>query len=110
MGKVLTLDQLKRRRRTLANRRCFLCEEEETVGHLLIHFPKARLLWDLFFAIVGISCVFIRMVRETLLSWHDYFVGKRHKKAWMIAPLCILWTIFRERNKIAFFLIFRFIG
>ena len=34
-GKVLTLDQLKRRERALANR-CFLCEEEEeTVDHLL---------------------------------------------------------------------------
>ena len=47
-GKLLTLDQLKRRGRAFANR-CFLCEEdEETIGHLLIHCKKARTLWDFF--------------------------------------------------------------
>ena len=39
-GKVLTLDQLKRRGRALANR-CFLCEEdEEDINHLLIHCKR----------------------------------------------------------------------
>ena len=54
-GKVLTLDQLKKRGFTLANR-CFLCEEEkETIDHMLIHCPTARILWDLFLAIGGFS-------------------------------------------------------
>ena len=36
-GKVLTLEQLKKRGRALANR-CFLCgEREETIDHLLLH-------------------------------------------------------------------------
>ena len=36
-GKVLTLDQLKRRGITLVNR-CFLCQEkEETIDHFLVH-------------------------------------------------------------------------
>ena len=43
-GKVITLDQLKRRGRALANR-CFLCEEdEEDMNHLLLHCKKARYL------------------------------------------------------------------
>ena len=43
-GKVLTLDQLKRREITFANR-CFLCEEdEETIGHLLIHCKSVKML------------------------------------------------------------------
>ena len=42
--KVLTLDQPKRRGRSLANR-CFLCEnEEETIEHLLVHCQQAHLL------------------------------------------------------------------
>ena len=54
-GKVLTLDQLKRCGRALANR-CFMCEEdEETIEHLLIHCKKAKTLWDLFLSIVGTS-------------------------------------------------------
>ena len=43
-GKVLTPDKLKRRGVILANR-CFLCEEEEeTIDHLLIHCPRAKML------------------------------------------------------------------
>ena len=56
--KVLTLDQLKRRGRALANR-CFLCEEEEEcIGHLLLHCHNARQLWDILLEIVGIRWVF----------------------------------------------------
>ena len=41
-GKVMTLDQLKKRGRFLANR-CYLCEEEEeTLNHLLVHCLKGQ--------------------------------------------------------------------
>ena len=54
-GKVLTLDQLKRRGMTFANR-CFMCEEEEeTIDHLLIHYKSTKMSWDLFLSIVRIS-------------------------------------------------------
>ena len=39
---------------------------------------------------------------ERDLSWQGSFVGKRCKKAWMIAPLCIFWTLWRERNRLVF--------
>ena len=43
-GKVLMLDQLKRRGMAFANR-CFMCEEEEkTIDHLLIHCKKKKKL------------------------------------------------------------------
>ncbi|RVW89280.1 hypothetical protein CK203_032620 [Vitis vinifera] len=42
-GKVLTLDQLKRKGWTLANR-CFLClVEEESIDHILIHCYKSKI-------------------------------------------------------------------
>ena len=60
-GKILTLDNLKRRGMAFANR-CFLCEEdEETIDHLLIHCKSAKMLWDLFLSIVGlVGCSHIR--------------------------------------------------
>ena len=54
-GKVLTLDQLKRRVRPLANR-CYLCEnEKETIDHLLVHCQHDRLLWEIILATVGMG-------------------------------------------------------
>ena len=101
-GRILTLDQIKRRGRALANR-YFLCEEEEeTVEHLLLHCTKAKVLWNLFLAIVGVQWVFPLIVRGTFLSWHGSFVGEKRLKTWMAAPLCLFWSIWRERNMIAF--------
>ena len=52
-GKVLTLDQLKKRGWALPNR-CYLCgDAEESINHLLIHCTKARVLWDLLFNLFG---------------------------------------------------------
>ena len=43
-GKVLTLDQLKRRGMTFANR-CFMCEEEEeTIDNFLIYVRGGKVL------------------------------------------------------------------
>ena len=102
LGKVFTLDQIKKRGRALANR-CFLCKkDEETIDHLLLHCPVARLLWDLLLAIFGVYWVFPKSVSETLILWCGTYVGKRRKKAWMATPLTLFWTIWCERNNIAF--------
>ena len=101
-GKILTLDNLKRRGMTFANR-CFLCEEdEETIDHLLIHCKSAKMLWDLFLSMVGISWVFPQSVLHTLLAWQGVAVGKKRKKIWIAAPSCLFWTLWRARNRMAF--------
>ena len=36
-------------------------------------------------------------------SWVDgAFVGKALKKTWQMTPLCIFWTVWKERNMLAF--------
>ncbi|WJZ84180.1 hypothetical protein VitviT2T_003796 [Vitis vinifera] len=101
-GKVLTLDRLQRRGWHLPNR-CFLCGcEEETVNHILIHCIVARVLWDMICALVGIKWVFPETVKEVLLSWRGPFVGKKRKKIWKSIPLYIFWTLWKERNRLAF--------
>lgn len=50
-GKVLTLDNLQKRGRSLVNR-CFMCKQEgELIDHILLHYSKARILWHLLFSI-----------------------------------------------------------
>ena len=101
-GKVLTLDQLKRRGRALANR-CFLCEEdEEDINHLLIHCKKARMLWDLLLSIVGTRWVFPANIIQLLLSWQEAPVGKKRKNIWIAAPICLFWTVWQNRNMLVF--------
>ena len=79
-GKILTLDNLKRRGVAFANR-CFMCEEEEeTIDHLLIHCKSAKMLWDLFLTMVGISWVFPHSVFHTLLAWQGGAMGKKRRK------------------------------
>ncbi|RVW17271.1 Transposon TX1 uncharacterized 149 kDa protein [Vitis vinifera] len=98
-GKILTQEQLQRRGFSLANR-CFLClSEEETVDHLLLHCVKTRVLWNLLFSLFGISWTLSCTVKTTLLGWNGGFVEKRRKKAWQMAPLCIFWSVWKERNR-----------
>ena len=41
-------------------------------------------------------------VKETLLGWHGSFVGRKQKKVWRVAHLCLFWTIWKERNRRSF--------
>ena len=99
-GRVLTLDQLQRRGKALANR-CFLCEEED-INHLLLHCKKAKMLWDLVLSIVGTSWVFPNSVFQMLLAWQGAPVGNKRKKIWMATPVCLFWTVWHKRNLMVF--------
>ena len=62
--------------------RCFFgLFEVEMVDHRLLHCAKTRVLWNLFFSLFGVSWILSCSVKETLLGWHESFVGKARKKA-----------------------------
>ena len=73
------------------------------VDHLLVHCSKAKVLCDLLLAIFGVCRVFPLFVRVALFSWHDSFVSKRCKKAWMTTPLCIFFEQFAAKETNLFF-------
>ena len=101
-GNASTLDQIQKRGRPLANR-CFLCKEkEETIDHLLLQCDVTRVLWDIFFSFFGVHWVLLNFVLQTLEGWRGSFVGKKRKDVWRAWPLCLFWTIWKARNKIAF--------
>lgn len=52
----MTLDQLKRRCFSLANRYYFCEEDEEIIEHFLVHCPKVWTVWSSFFGSFG-HCV-----------------------------------------------------
>ena len=101
-ARILTQDQLRRRGWRLPNR-CYMCKVvEETGYHILLHCPKASLLWQLVFALFQVQWVMHSSVRGVLLSWNSCSVDKKRKKAWKVASLCIFWSIWKERNGRAF--------
>ena len=52
--KILTQGQLKKRGWSLPNK-CYLCKgEEESTNHILLHCPKAIMLWHLIFSIFDV--------------------------------------------------------
>ena len=63
---------------------------------------KARMLWNLVYSLFGVQWVMHSSIRRNLLGWHDSCVGKKQEKAWRAAPLCFLWTIWKEMNRRAF--------
>ena len=98
----MTLDRLQKRGWQLPNR-CFLCAcEEENVNHILIHCTVARVLWELVLGLFGVQWAFPETVKEVLFSWRGSFVGKKRKKLWNFIPLFIFWTVWKERNRLAF--------
>ena len=61
-----------------------------------------RALWDVVFGLVDVKWVFPEILKEVLASWRGSFVGKKRKKIWDVIPLCIFWTVWKERNRLTF--------
>ena len=48
-------------------------------------------------------CIYIYIYIDIRnLKYYSSFVGKKRRKAWMAASLCLFWTVWKERNRIAF--------
>ena len=69
----------------------------EMVDHLLLHCGKSHRLWSLVFRSFGISWVLPRSVVDTLFGWWNW-PGKYSSSIWNLAPLCLMWCLWRERN------------
>ena len=75
---------------------------EESINHIFLYCAKTRTLWVLFFSLFGVQWVLLATIKVTLLDWDGSFVGKKRKKVWRTNHLCIFWTVWKVRNKIAF--------
>ena len=64
LGKILTIDNLKKSGPILVDW-CYLCKESgESSDHLLLHCKVARELWDLVFVLFGVQWVMPRTVLD----------------------------------------------
>ena len=92
-GKVLTMNQLKKRGLSLASR-CPLCKEvEEAIEYFLIHYPKTWSMWTALINVVGVGWVCSFSVKDLFLGWPSLLWGKKEFKLWCAVPPCLMWTI-----------------
>ena len=98
-GKISTIDMLMRRGWSMVNR-CNLCKEnEESADHILIHCDKTRKLWNSLLSFFGVIWVFPNLMRNLLGEWKIKGLGKKRKAVWRLAPICLFWCIWGERNR-----------
>ena len=69
LGKILTLDNLRKRNIIVLNRCCMCKRSEEIVDHLLLHCEVASALWYAIFSRFGLAWVMPRWVFDLLAYW-----------------------------------------
>jgi hypothetical protein len=101
LGKILTLDNLKKRRAIVINRCCMCKRDGESVDHLLIQGDVASALWSAIFSRFRLAWVMPRRVLDLCASW--WSSGRtRSTIVWKMVPSCLFWIIWRERNNRCF--------
>ena len=96
-GKILTCENLRLRGYTMVGWCCMCKRDGEMVDHLLIHCAAAQVLWNYVFQAFHIQWVISRSVVDLLFGWWNWF-GRHHSHIWNLVPLCLMWTVWCERN------------
>ena len=73
----------------------------ETGDHLLIHCVMASDLWSAVLRSFGVCWVFPNRIMDLLSGWYNSF-GKHDSEVWNLVPLCLMWTVWCERNQCTF--------
>ena len=98
LGKILTTENLRKRRVTILDWCCMCKSSGESVNHLLVHCPIAWELWSMVLVIFGKSWVMPHDVVDLLSCW----TGSRGKseagKIWKMTPHCLMWCLWQEQN------------
>ena len=68
------------------------------MDHLLIHCDTAYALWGDVFQIFGLLWVMSGNVASLLFSWRNWF-GKHGLDIWHMVPACLMWLVWKERNR-----------
>jgi hypothetical protein len=98
LGRILTIDNLWRRKAMVLDWCCMCKNGAESVEHLLLHCPFAGEIWAMVFGLFGVYWVMPRTILELLECWQGCFGNHRHFPIWRVIPQCLMWSIWRERN------------
>lgn len=104
LRRILTINNLIRRRHILVNWCCTCCRDVESVDHSPIHCSTASRLRFLIVRLFGLGWVWVQLgtILEVLMSWRGVRVGRQQRKGWMIASQCLMWLIWLEHSRCTF--------
>jgi hypothetical protein len=57
-----------------------------------------RTLWSVLFTLFGVKWVMNGRVIDLMACWKGQRGNKMVMEVWRMAPLCLMWTIWKERN------------
>uniref|UniRef100_A0A2N9HVH9 Elongation factor P C-terminal domain-containing protein n=1 Tax=Fagus sylvatica TaxID=28930 RepID=A0A2N9HVH9_FAGSY len=98
LGKILTIDNLRKRHLIIIDRCCLCKLNGESVDHLLLHCPLARELWSMVFGLFGLDWVMPCKVIQLWAAWQIRSADLRNMAIWRMVPHCVIWCLWRERN------------
>jgi hypothetical protein len=97
LGKILTLDNIRKRRVIMIDKCCMCKKNGEFMDHLLLHCEVACILWNAIFSHSNLSWVMPRRVVDLFACW---WTGgcSRSAVVWKTVPCCLLWCLWREQR------------
>jgi hypothetical protein len=70
----------------------------ESIDHLFMHCMVATELWSMILQLFGVVWVMPRSVKDMLGNWRGQKGNQTLIPIWRMAPLCVMWCVWREWN------------
>ena len=99
--KILTLDKLKRCKHITVNG-CPMCQDEESVHHLLIHCVLSRKVWSAILKVFDMQWVMPLKVAYLFHQWRLRIKYVRMRILWKVVLYAVCWKIWLARNNHVF--------
>ena len=100
LGRLLTIDDLRKRHLIILDWCCMCKQSGESVDHLLLHCFVARELWSMVFRLFGVWVHWV-MPCHVLHLWDSWWVrcgNSQNMVVGRMVPHCVIWCLWRERN------------
>ena len=98
LGKISMLDHLRKMNVAVVEWCCMCKMNGKSIDHLLLHYEVMRKLWCYILNLFGVEWIMPRQVNDLLNSWGGQVGCSPVKEVWRLAPMCLMWCLWRKRN------------
>ena len=101
-NKILTMDNLRRRKMLIVNA-CPLClANEESVDHLFLHCKQTKAIWLAILKEFNCSWFIPLSFPDMFHQWACPISTSKGKIMWRLSLIAFFWTVWKERNRRCF--------